>query len=101
MKEECLICKAPLEYLNEDIEMECELCHKKEKSKTRCVNGHYVCNECHMQGIDSLVGMCLKETSKDPAEILIQMMDLPLCHLQVPEHTLLVGMVCLYAFLIA
>ena len=32
MKEECLICKAPLEYLNEDIEMECELCHKKEKN---------------------------------------------------------------------
>ena len=31
MKEECLICKAPLEYLNEDIEMECELCHKKRK----------------------------------------------------------------------
>ena len=45
MKDECLICKAPLEYLNEDTEMECELCHKKEKSKTRCVNGHYVCNE--------------------------------------------------------
>ena len=40
MKEECLICKAPLEYLNEDIEMECELCHRKEKSKTRCINGH-------------------------------------------------------------
>lgn len=36
MKEECLICKAPLEYLNKDIEMECELCHKKERSKTRC-----------------------------------------------------------------
>ncbi len=29
MKEECLICKAPLEYLDEDMEMECELCHKK------------------------------------------------------------------------
>ena len=53
VKEECLICKAPLVYLNEDIEMECELCHKKENSKTRCVNGHYVCNECHMQGVDS------------------------------------------------
>ena len=50
MKEECLICKAPLEYLREDIEMECELCHKKEKSKTRCINGHYVCNACHIQG---------------------------------------------------
>ena len=66
MKEECLICKAPLEYLKEDMEMECELCHKKEKSKTRCVNGHYVCNECHMQGIDSLVGICMEEKLRKP-----------------------------------
>ena len=50
MKEECLICKAPLEYLETDILMECEICHKKENSKTRCVKGHYVCNECHTQG---------------------------------------------------
>ena len=28
MKEECLICKAPLEYLNEDVLMECAICHK-------------------------------------------------------------------------
>ena len=63
MGEECLICKAPLEYLKEDIEMECELCQKKEMSKTRCQNGHYVCNACHMQGIDSLMGMCLQEMS--------------------------------------
>ena len=26
MKEECLICKAPLEHLNEDIEIECAIC---------------------------------------------------------------------------
>ena len=44
-KEECLICKAPLEYLVEDAEMECAICHKKESSKTRCVNGHYVCSD--------------------------------------------------------
>ncbi len=49
MKEECLICKAPLEYLEKDILMECEICHKKENSKTRCINGHYVCNDCHTQ----------------------------------------------------
>ena len=34
MNEECLICKATLEYLEEDILMECEVCHKKEHSKT-------------------------------------------------------------------
>ena len=38
MNEECLICKAPLEYLNEDVEMECELCHKS----------HYVSMGCNV-----------------------------------------------------
>ena len=79
MREECLICGAPLEYLNEDIEMECELCHKKEKSKTRCVNGHYVCNECHMQGIDVLFGLCMEEKSSNPVKILNKMMAMPFC----------------------
>lgn len=73
MNEECLICRAPLEYLTEDIEMECVICHKKEMSKTRCVNGHYVCSECHTKGIDSIFGVCLCETSKDPVEILSQL----------------------------
>ena len=92
VKEECMICKAPLEYLNEDIEMECELCHKKEKSKTRCVNGHYVCNECHIQGVDSLIGMCMNEESKNPALILDKMMRMPFCHMHGPEHHIMVGM---------
>ena len=98
MKEECLICKAPLEYLQEDIEMECELCHKREKSKTRCINGHYVCNECHMLGIDSLVGLCMSQTSKDPVEILNEMMALPFCHMHGPEHHIMVGMALLTAY---
>lgn len=98
MKEECLICKAPLEYLQEDIEMECELCHKKEKSKTRCINGHYVCNECHMKGIDSLVGLCMSQPSKNPVVILNEMMALPFCHMHGPEHHIMVGMALLTAY---
>ena len=47
MKDECLICKAPLIYLNTDEEMECVVCHRKANSKTRCANGHCVCNACH------------------------------------------------------
>ena len=61
MKEECLICKAPLEYLVQDEMMECAICHKKELSKTRCVEGHYVCSDCHTQGMDSIFGLCLSE----------------------------------------
>lgn len=98
MKEECLICKAPLEYLMEDMEMECELCHKKGKSKTRCINGHYICNECHMQGIDSLIGICMGETSRNPAIILNQMIAQPFCHMHGPEHHIMVGMALLTAY---
>lgn len=98
MKEECLICKAPLEYLNEDILMECAICHKKEPSKTRCVNGHYVCSECHTKGIDSIFGVCLNESSKNPAEILNKMMELPFCHMHGPEHHIMVGAALLTAY---
>ena len=47
MAKECIICNVYLEYLEKDELMECAICHKKESSKTRCINGHYVCNECH------------------------------------------------------
>lgn len=98
MKEECLICKAPLEYLNEDILMECAICHKKENSKTMCINGHYICNECHTKGIDVLLGLCLKETSKNPIEIINKMMNMPFCHMHGPEHHIMVGMALLTAY---
>lgn len=29
MKDECLICGAPLEYLETDVQMQCEICRKK------------------------------------------------------------------------
>ena len=72
MKEECIICKAPLIYLEKDEMMECVLCHKKELSKTRCEQGHYVCNECHTKGMGVIIDICLSETSKNPIEIIRQ-----------------------------
>ena len=98
MKEECLICKAPLEYLEKDELMECEICHKKENSKTRCVNGHYVCNECHTEGMDSIIGVCMDEDSRDPAAVLERMMALPFCHMHGPEHHVMVGAALLTAY---
>lgn len=98
MKEECLICTAPLEYLVEDALMECAICHKNENSKTRCINGHYICSECHTKGIDSIFAICLSETSKNPIDILNKMMSLPFCHMHGPEHHVMVGMALLTAY---
>lgn len=98
MKEECLICKAPLEYIESDELMECAICHKKENSKARCINGHYVCNECHTKGMDAIIGLCLEETSKDPIEIIEKMMAMPFCHMHGPEHHVMVGSALLTAY---
>lgn len=98
MKDECLICKAPPEYLVQDEKMECAICHKTELSKTRCVNGHYVCSECHTQGMDSILGLCLEETSCDPIAILEKMMSMPFCHMHGPEHHVMVGAALLTAY---
>jgi len=97
-KDECLICGEPLEYLDRDTIMECEICHKKENSKTRCVNGHYVCSDCHMRGLDTIVGLCLRETSKDPVMVIEKMMALPFCHMHGPEHHVMVGAALLTAY---
>jgi len=98
MREECLICKAPLEYLLEDEWMECAICHKQEQSKTRCRNGHYVCSDCHTRGMDSILGLCLSETSRDPIAILEKMMSMPFCHMHGPEHHVMVGAALLTAY---
>ena len=98
MNEECLICQAPLEYLPTDIPMECAICHKKENSKTRCVNGHYVCNDCHTRGLDSIIGLCLAETTRNPIAIIEKMMAMPFCHMHGPEHHVMVGAALLTAY---
>ena len=98
MKEECLICKSPLEYLEQDELMECVLCHKRENSKTRCIRGHYVCDECHTAGIDAVIGLCMNESSRSPAELLQKMMALPFCHMHGPEHHVMVGAALLTAY---
>ena len=97
-REECLICKAPLQYLERDEMMECVLCHKRELSKTRCVNGHYVCNECHTKGMDQIINACLQETSKNPIQIARKLMAMPFCHMHGPEHHVLVGSALLTAY---
>lgn len=98
MSEECLICSAPLAYLEKDTPMECAICHKKENSKTRCVKGHYVCNACHTKGMDHMIGLCLEETSKDPICIMEKLMSQPFCHMHGPEHHVMAGAALLTAY---
>jgi len=98
MADECLICGEPLEYLHAETAMPCALCGKAFPSKTRCVQGHYVCDECHTQGIDQIFSVCLRETSRDPIAVMEKLMALPMCHMHGPEHHIMVGAALLTAY---
>ncbi len=98
MNDECLICGSELVYLGSEREMECALCKKRELSRTVCSAGHYVCDECHLKGVDSIISVCMKETSKDPVKILRELMALPFCHMHGPEHHVMVGSALLTAY---
>lgn len=98
MNSGCMICGADIEYLKKEIMMRCELCGKEEHSGTRCVSGHYVCNECHRSGVSDIIEVCLNEKNDDPSRILEKLMDMPFCHMHGPEHHIIVGSALLTAY---
>ena len=98
MKEECIVCKKPLVYLEQDEVMECFVCHKKEKSKTKCVDGHYICNKCHTKGLDGILQVCLSCKDKNPYDVYKKLVDMDFCHMHGPEHHVIVGASLLVAY---
>ncbi len=94
---ECLICGDSLTYSEHAREMKCLLCGRLEKSNCSCLQGHYICNQCHSKGMENIIAVCLQEESMDPVGILTRLMKLPFCHTHGPEHHVLVGAALLTA----
>ena len=57
-----------------------------------------MCNDCHTKGLDAMIGLCERETSKDPIVIIEKMMQMPFCHMHGPEHHVMVGAALLTAY---
>lgn len=68
--ENCKICGSPLEYFDQGRNLTCDACSKQETANICCPNGHYICDECHGQGVFDLVKEhVLASESQDPLEI--------------------------------
>ncbi len=44
----CMVCGADIEYTAEEREVRCEFCGRVMQTSTVCVNGHFVCDKCHL-----------------------------------------------------
>lgn len=96
--EECIICKKPLKYFQQSHDMECSICGKKVMSKSCCVDGHFVCDDCHKKDSELIKVICLNSNSKNPCEIATDIMEKDFIHMHGPEHHILVGSALLTAY---
>ena len=82
----CLVCGSPLEYLTQAQKSKCIYCGKEFNNYVLCLNGHFVCEECHNRPIiDKAKEICLTSTSIDPYfifEEMLQQSNVPMlgCH---------------------
>ena len=96
---ECLICGAPLIYLEHQETMKCAVCGGSFPSHARCANGHYICDSCHAKdALDLICQFCLHTELKNPVAIMEQLIDFPQIHMHGPEHHVLVGAALLAAY---
>ena len=99
MSDICLLCGAPLTYLETAEEMKCAVCGRIFSGSARCENGHYICDECHASPAEAAVRVtALQTASKNPIEIAAEMMASPAVHMHGPEHHFLVAAALLSAY---
>ncbi len=95
----CLVCGKPLKYFEKTQEMECVFCHEKFESYASCEDGHYVCDSCHAKkGVEAIMDFCIKIDSKNPIEIMQNIMETPYIYMHGPEHHIMVGAALLTAY---
>lgn len=95
----CLVCGKPIIYTETAKEMECVMCHRKFESYASCEEGHFVCDDCHeKKGIEVIMEGVSKTISKNPIEILQEIMENPYIYMHGPEHHILVGAALLAAY---
>ena len=95
----CLVCGKPLQYFETERELTCALCGKTFFSSASCMDGHYVCDECHArQGVEVILEHCKKSASRDPVALAREIMADPYIYMHGNEHHILVGAVLLTAY---
>ncbi|MFZ2087674.1 MAG: DUF5714 domain-containing protein, partial [Desulfobaccales bacterium] len=87
----CLVCGAPLSYLEEETKHNCTFCGARLPANALCEQGHFVCDACHTRDAEAfLEHICLATTETDMIALLQEIRRHPAIPLHGPEHHILV-----------
>ncbi len=95
----CMICRRELVYGEKTEPLECYFCKKVFESNVKCINGHYVCDNCHsMPATEFIKQFCSISKSSDPLEMAIIIMRNQHVKIHGPEHHFLVPAVLIASY---
>lgn len=93
---DCMVCGLEIKYFENYKDHDCVYCHKSYKSNVSCVEGHYVCDSCHLGDASEIIENYCNGTEKlNPIEMAIELMKNPSINMHGPEHHFLVPAVLL------
>lgn len=95
----CFLCGKDLLYFDEKKTLACGLCGKEFESDAACVDGHYICDDCHgRKGFASILSAALAAETSNPTAIANLMMADESVNMHGPEHHFLVPAALLAAY---
>ncbi len=90
-KSGCFICGNDLIYKDKEESQKCMYCQNTFNSNTICINGHYICDQCHASSANTIIEKsCITSRSTDPIKLAIDLMKHPAVKMHGPEHHFLV-----------
>lgn len=84
---DCMVCGAPLQYLQTAVGALCSECGRAFRTRCRCQEGHFICDQCHGGDYLRFVRSFISQTeSTDPVELFLEMRDAYPFSVHGPEH---------------
>ena len=96
---DCMVCAAPLVYLDAEEELRCHYCGAVKRANARCEQGHFVCDQCHVgDHLSFLKSFCARSTETDPVALFFALRRSHLFPVHGPEHHVLAPAAFLTAY---
>jgi len=96
---DCIVCGAPLEYFPVNRSLTCTLCGLQHQANAACVEGHFVCDQCHrLDAAEVTIVLCRASTETDPVALFERISSHPAFPLHGPQYHSLVPAVIVAAY---
>jgi hypothetical protein len=95
-----MVCGQELYYTPEmSLRAKCFYCGKEDITSVFCLEGHFVCDECHRKDLLEIVEqICIDSNIIDPAELALCIFDLKRLNMHGPEYHSIVPAVLVSAY---